>query len=700
MSEKGDAALAYAAQGLPVIPIVPGAKRPLTARGHKDAATDAATVRAWWDQWPDANVAFATGSRSGFDVLDIDPTNGGAASLKEIKQRIGSLPPTAVSKTPRGGAHFYFRHAEGVRSSAGQVAPGIDVRGENGYIIVPPSTTQDGDYHWRSGLEHEIAPWPEGLLAMVLEARTAARKNGRGGPIPDGQRNDELVRFAGRLRRQGFTSEDIEAKLLQFNEERCQPPLDAAKVRRMAESAATWPDGGDHLTDMGNAKRFVAMHEKNVRYVAGWGKYFVYDGLRWIPDSKERVRELGKETARSIYVEAAECSDDQQRQAIAKHARASESEARLSAMLAVARSEPAIALEPSQFDADPSRLNVLNGTLDLRTFDLRPHDRADLITKLAPVRYEPGLTHDVWERFIVTAVPNRETRRWLQKVAGASLPGEANDDLIVLIYGPGGTGKTSFKEAVVAALGDYAQVADFEAFAARRNNVGGPRPEIARLAGVRLVAVSEVELGQRFATGLIKQLAGGDRIATRKLYSDTFEFQPQATVWIMANLRPMADDRDTGLWRRIREVPFTHVIERPDPRIRKALRLPKVGAAVLAWMVEGLQMYREEGLADVPDEVEQATADYKRSQDPLADWLDECCVLDPYAFALAKDLIASYTNYCGENNATAVKGKAFAARLRDRGLEPTKDSGARAWSGIALIDGANGEFGEEEGGVL
>jgi phage/plasmid-associated DNA primase len=135
--------------------------------------------------------------------------------------------------------------------------------------------------------------------------------------------------------------------------------------------------------------------------------------------------------------------------------------------------------------------------------------------------------------------------------------------------------------------------------------------------------------------------------------------------------------------------------------MRRALRRPKVGAAVLAWMVEGLRMYREEGLADVPAEVEEATADYKRSQDPLADWLDERCVLDPYAFVLAKDLRESYEQHCEASHVKPLQGKAFGARLRDRGLLPTKaPTDDRAWSGIALIDGTNEGGVGGEGGLL
>jgi putative DNA primase/helicase len=141
-SNKLQAALAYADQGVPVFPCVPGGKRPLTKNGFKNATTDAAVISEWWTEHPDANIGLPTGRRSGVWVLDVDPDRGGLKSLKMLESRNGSLGEATV-RTGGGGLHYYFKYSGvgEVRSSAGKVGPGLDVRGAGGYVVVPPSVT-------------------------------------------------------------------------------------------------------------------------------------------------------------------------------------------------------------------------------------------------------------------------------------------------------------------------------------------------------------------------------------------------------------------------------------------------------------------------------------------------------------------------------------------------------------------------------
>ena len=143
------AALAYARRGIPVFPCEPRGKAPLTYSGFWDATTDPRRIEAWWRRWPGANVGVPTGGRSGLLVLDVDPRDGGPESLAELEREGGSLPETSRARTGGGGMHVLFRYPAGeeVRSSAGRLGPGLDVRGEGGYVVVPPSRTRGG-YEW------------------------------------------------------------------------------------------------------------------------------------------------------------------------------------------------------------------------------------------------------------------------------------------------------------------------------------------------------------------------------------------------------------------------------------------------------------------------------------------------------------------------------------------------------------------------
>jgi hypothetical protein len=154
------AALAYARRGIPVFPCEPGGKAPLTYSGFWDATTDARRIRAWWSRWPYANVGVPTGERSGLLILDIDLRDGGPESLATLERTGGPLPETAKARTGGGGMHLFFRYPAGERvgNSAGRLGPGLDVRGEGGYVIVPPSRTQSA-YEWLDRMPPADPTW-------------------------------------------------------------------------------------------------------------------------------------------------------------------------------------------------------------------------------------------------------------------------------------------------------------------------------------------------------------------------------------------------------------------------------------------------------------------------------------------------------------------------------------------------------------
>jgi hypothetical protein len=161
------AALSYAKRGIPVFPCEPGGKRPLTYNGFWDATTELRQVKAWWERWSYANVGVPTGMRSGLLVLDVDPGDGGLQSLNVLERRNGPLPSTARSRTGSGGVHAYFRYPaeKEVRNSAGWLGPGLDVRGEGGYVVVPPSRTHV-PYEWIDRSRPIEASW---LLECLSE---------------------------------------------------------------------------------------------------------------------------------------------------------------------------------------------------------------------------------------------------------------------------------------------------------------------------------------------------------------------------------------------------------------------------------------------------------------------------------------------------------------------------------------------------
>ena len=363
----------------------------------------------------------------------------------------------------------------------------------------------------------------------------------------------------------------------------------------------------------------------------------------------------------------------------------SETESRIKAMISLAKSEPGVPIRRSEFDSDPMLFNCANGTIDLRTGKLRSHRREDLITKLSPAMYDPEAKDDIWDKVIHDATGgDPELQTFLRNATGYSLTGETHEEVLFLVLGPQSTGKTTFLEAIKSALGDYAMTADFEALLSRRD-VGGPRNDIARLAGARLVAASEVDEGKKFSHGLVKMLTGGDTITARKLYQEAFEFRPTFKLWLAANHAPKLRADDDAMWRRIIRVPFTHIVMRCDRRVKAHVRdVSKSGSAILAWMVQGCLDWQKHGLR-VPQLVEAATADYRESQRPLRDFLSDCCLLNPAVWVSTSDLRSEYERWAkGRGDCNPLMGNSFTEELKAYGLEPRKRQNTRGWQGIGL----------------
>ncbi len=273
------------------------------------------------------------------------------------------------------------------------------------------------------------------------------------------------------------------------------------------------------------------------------------------------------------------------------------------------------------------------------------HDPGLLMTKLAGAEYHDAARSERWERFLECATGgDAELSAYLQRAAGYSATGSTDAEVALFLHGPGASGKTTFVEALRAALGDYAKTADFATFLASRSDGDGPTPAVARLAGARMVCASEVSAGQRFNPARLKSLTGGERIVARHLHRDPFEFVPAFTLWFAANDKPAISAADDAAWRRLRLVPFTNVVpaEQRDPELKRALVNDAAErAAILAWIVNGAIAWHAEGLGTCAA-VEQATAGYRSDNDPVGHWLAACCELHPDAQTYGRDLYEGY----------------------------------------------------------
>lgn len=261
------AALWYAVRGFPVFPVHSAAggrcscgksncahpgKHPRTAHGFKDATTDVARIKECWGKWPEANIGMPTGAVTGLLVIDVDPRNGGEESLESLFAKHGRFPNTAEQKTGGGGRHFVFRDP-GIAVPK-TLAPGIDLKGEGGYMVVAPSIHASGNAYQWDGIKGakallKLADPPVWLLEYIAAARDGSRDDPKSvrdsKKVPRGKRNDHLTSLGGTMRKRGMSREAIEAALVEENRLRCDPPLSEAEVRRVAASIASYRPGDD-----------------------------------------------------------------------------------------------------------------------------------------------------------------------------------------------------------------------------------------------------------------------------------------------------------------------------------------------------------------------------------------------------------------------------------------------------------------------
>ena len=228
------AALAYAERGWPVFPV--NGKAPLTTHGFKDASVDAEQIRAWWQTHQVAGVAIATGAASGVLAVDIDAQKGGAGTWKRLVAEHGKIPPTAATLTGGGGSHLLFHHPGDVPSSTGRLGNHVDVRGDGGYIVLPPSVHENGrPYKWMVRFEKTgLAEPPAWLVELARGRRNGSHPAVKvDDVIPEGRRRDAMLTVAGKLKRAGLTGEEILPTLRKLNK-RCRPPLDVAELESVA----------------------------------------------------------------------------------------------------------------------------------------------------------------------------------------------------------------------------------------------------------------------------------------------------------------------------------------------------------------------------------------------------------------------------------------------------------------------------------
>lgn len=440
-------------------------------------------------------------------------------------------------------------------------------------------------------------------------------------------------------------------------------------------------------TELGYARRLVAAYGDRLRYVPAWRRWLVWDGMRWAHDATGQAQRWAKVIARTITTEAMAIQDEKARKAAENIARRGESAHAVAGALTLTGTEPGIVVTPDDLDADPFLLNCANGTLDLRTDELRPHDPADLLTKMAGAAYTPDAACPEFTKFLKRVQPKQEMRAYLARLLGHALEGRVTAHILPIFHGAGANGKGTLTTAVLAALGDYGDAADPELLTAR--TFDAHPTGTADLVGLRLAVLHESDHGRRLAEGTVKRLTGGDRIKARRMREDFWHFEPSHTFLMLTNHKPIVGGTDEGIWRRLRLVPWDVVIPPEERDLALADKLVLELEAVLAWLVAGYREWREHGLDD-PDPVKKATADYRDESDALARFISERCLTGPNFTVRSSELFAAWSKWCTTEGVESGSNKALTESLQNRGYDTRRTNIGAVWQGLGLAAEGDG----------
>jgi putative DNA primase/helicase len=465
-------------------------------------------------------------------------------------------------------------------------------------------------------------------------------------------------------------------------------------------------------THLANSYRIRHYYHGRLWYALGLG-WIMWTGKFWRPDPTNEgsiatgfvdglSRLIAKESA-VLARNASEEADEDRRKAmmeqsenLIKWAVQSENERVIASGLKLTKH--ALLIEYSTLNADPWLFNVQNGTVDLSTGTLRPHNPADLITFISPVTYDATATYPTWERFLSEVFAgDTEMVAFIQRAIGWSLTGVVKERALFFLHGHAGkNGKTTMVEAIMKLVGNYGESCygygrkvGAETFMKSRNMEDNQR-KAATLAGPRFICTSEVDEEHRLNEQLIKDITGGDTIEGRRLYQEAFTFKPQFKPWMYGNHKPEIRGTDDAIWSRVRLVPF-EVSFRGREDLELAGKLEKELPGILNWAIQGCLDWQRIGLKP-PAKVQAATDEYREEMDVFGPFIRECCVIHRTAEVRANDLWNAYKVWCDTNGVKEQTQTRFGKYLSSKGF-PIEKSSIVKRIGIGLLDPVHSDSG-------
>ncbi len=434
------------------------------------------------------------------------------------------------------------------------------------------------------------------------------------------------------------------------------------------------------------ALAFVDQVKTELKFCPQKKQWLIWSGSRWVWDEAEEHREKIRVAARSLPTS---------NKAQSKFKNRCLSAAGVSAIARLSRTDRRITVHIEDLDANPYEINTPIGVVDLRSGTLKPAEPVKLHTRTTTVGPDFRQISPAWDQFLKTTFSgDSELISYMQRLLGQALIGLVTEQILPFAYGIGANGKSTLLNAVSEILGiganGYAAAAPAELLMQRKH---AEHPaELAQLAGTRLVICSELEDDQKFAESRIKQLTGKDPINARFMFGNPFTFTPSHTFILAANHKPKTSAGGPALWRRIKLIPFTHIVPSEQRNTLLPQILQKEYPAILAWLIKGAAEYVQNGIAE-PPVISKATEEYQSEEDSIGRFVTEYCyLLNPtQGQTKVKTLYEAYKAACYETGDDPVSVKRLTQELRARwNVESARTRNLRLYKGILLkIDEAD-----------